>query len=197
MEEIASQFHGELQELIDRYKTRLSVPRIMHVAQDVFHKTLSVKYHPELHAKVSIETMEGMAEKYAKINRHYEIAKRENGADYAKEVSSVTIEQAYLDGQKDLNDIYSNNLTRAEAIIEDLLKCLPKENIEGIYEATEAAEQFLRDIDYTKPIRPGSEPNAFSGPNAICSQGPDGCCATYKGGWDKCKGCGMYHGDTK
>ena len=51
MEEIAQQFREELQELIDRYKTRLSVPRIMHVAQDVLHKTLSIKYHPELHAK--------------------------------------------------------------------------------------------------------------------------------------------------
>ena len=190
MEEITQQFSKELQELLDRYKTRLSVPRIVRVVQDVFHKALSSKYHTELHAKE-------IAEKYAKTNRHYVIAKRENGADYTKEVSSVTIEQAYLDGQKDLNDIHSKNITRAEAIIKDLLKCLPKENIEGVYEATEAAEQFLRDIDYTKPIRPGSEPNAFSGPNAICSQGPDGCCATYKGGWDKCKGCGMYHGDTK
>ena len=134
MEEIAQQFCEELQELIDRYKIRLSVPRIMHVAQDVLHKTLSVKHNPELHAK---------------------------------------------------------------EIIRDLLKCLPKENIEGVYEVTEAAEEFLRDTDYTKPVRPGSEPNAFRGPNAICMQGPDGCCATYKGGWDKCKGCGMYYGEIK
>ena len=84
MEEIAQQFSEELQELIDRYKTRLSVSRIMHVAQDVLHKTLSVKHNPELHAK---------------------------------------------------------------EVIRDLLKCLPKENIEGVYEATEAAEQFLRDGD--------------------------------------------------
>lgn len=84
MEEIAQQFHEELQELIDRYKTRLSVPRIMHVAQDVLHKTLSIRYHPELHAKESIK---------------------------------------------------------------DLLKYLPKENIEGVYEATEAAEEFLRNGD--------------------------------------------------
>lgn len=49
MEEIAKQFREELQCLLDRYKNRLSVPRIMHVAQDVFHKTLSIKYHPELH----------------------------------------------------------------------------------------------------------------------------------------------------
>ena len=45
-------------------------------------------------------TDEEMAEKYAKGNMHYEIAKRENGADYAKEVSSVTISQAYLAGLK-------------------------------------------------------------------------------------------------
>lgn len=43
-------------------------------------------------------TDEKMAEKYAKGNMHYEIAKRENGADYAKEVSSVTIKQAFLAG---------------------------------------------------------------------------------------------------
>lgn len=130
MEEIAQQFREELQEIIDRYKTRLSVPRIMHVAQDVFHKALSVKYHPE-------------------------------------------------------------------EIIKDLLKVLQKENIEGVYEVTEAAEEFLRDTVYTKHVRPGSEPNAFRGPNAICSQGPDGCCTVYKGGWDKCKGCGMYNGESK
>lgn len=55
MEEIAQQFREELQEIVDRYKTRLSVPRIMHVAQDVFHKTLSIKYHPELHSEENIE----------------------------------------------------------------------------------------------------------------------------------------------
>lgn len=84
MEEIAQQFREELQEIIDRYKNRLSVPRIMHVAQDVFHKTLSVKYNPELHSK---------------------------------------------------------------EIIKNLLQVLPKENIEGVYEATEAAEEFLRNGD--------------------------------------------------
>ena len=45
-------------------------------------------------------TDEEMAEEYAKVNMHYEIAERENGAKYAKAVSSVTIEQAYLAGLK-------------------------------------------------------------------------------------------------
>ena len=55
MEEIAQQFREELQEIIDRYKTRLSVPRITHVAKDVFHKTLSIKHNPELHTKEIIK----------------------------------------------------------------------------------------------------------------------------------------------
>lgn len=57
MEEIAQQFREELQEIIDRYKTRLSVPRIMHVAQDMFHKNLSVKYHPELYSEETIKDL--------------------------------------------------------------------------------------------------------------------------------------------
>ena len=36
-------------------------------------------------------------------------------------------------------------LTKAKGIIKDLLHCLPKENIEGVYEVTEEAEQFLRE----------------------------------------------------
>lgn len=51
MEEIALQFKLELQSLLDRYKNRLPVSFIMHIAQDVFHKTLSIKYHPELYSK--------------------------------------------------------------------------------------------------------------------------------------------------
>lgn len=48
MEEIASQFREELQELIDRYKTRLSVPCIMHIAQPVFTKAIGIKDNPEI-----------------------------------------------------------------------------------------------------------------------------------------------------
>ena len=140
MEEIAQQFREELQELIDRYKTRLSVPRIMHVAQDVFHKTLSIKYQPELH-------LEEMAKEYAKVNVHYEIAKRENGADYAKKVSNVTIEQAYLDGLKVLNDIHSKGLTRAREIIRELLNSCFGYNSKTVnYEVKAKAEQFLSEV---------------------------------------------------
>ena len=34
----------------------------------------------------------------------------------------------------------------AKGIIKDLLHCLPKENIEGVYEVAEEAEQFLSEV---------------------------------------------------
>ena len=39
----------------------------------------------------------------------------------------------------------NQQLAKAKEIIRDLLQVLPKENIEGIYEITEKAEQFLRE----------------------------------------------------
>lgn len=124
MEEIAQQFCEELQEIIDRYKTRLSVPRIMHVAQGVFHKTLSVKHNPELHSEEMAETW--LDERYFK-----DMGVRK------------PCKEAYLAGFESCNQ----QLVKAKEIIRDLLKCLPKENIEGVYEATEAAEDLLRDGD--------------------------------------------------
>lgn len=37
-------------------------------------------------------------------------------------------------------------IIKAKAIIKDLLSILPKENIEGVYEVVEEAEQFLREV---------------------------------------------------
>lgn len=42
---------------------------------------------------------------------------------------------------------YNKAMNEAKGIIKDLLHCLPKENIEGVYEVTEAAEQFLREVE--------------------------------------------------
>lgn len=49
MQEIAQQFKEELQELLNRYKNKIPVSCLMNITQNVFHKTLSIKYHPELH----------------------------------------------------------------------------------------------------------------------------------------------------
>ena len=47
--QVEEQFCEELQILLDKYKTQMSVPRIMSNAQRIFHNTLSIRYHPELH----------------------------------------------------------------------------------------------------------------------------------------------------
>ena len=55
MTKVEDQFCEELQELLDRYKTQLEVPTIMRNAQKIFHNTLSIRHHPELHPKYSEE----------------------------------------------------------------------------------------------------------------------------------------------
>ena len=43
---------------------------------------------------------------------------------------------------------YKNpQLTKAKELIKEMLSILPKENIEGVYEITEEAEQFLRELE--------------------------------------------------
>lgn len=52
MEEIAQQFKEELQELLDRYKDKMSTPQIMHIAQPIFTKTIGFKDNPERFKKL-------------------------------------------------------------------------------------------------------------------------------------------------
>ena len=58
---IEEQFCEELQELLDRYKTQMSVPAIMRNAQKIFHDTLSIRKHPELH-KIPQSHLEALKE---------------------------------------------------------------------------------------------------------------------------------------
>ena len=41
----------------------------------------------------------------------------------------------------------NKQLTKAKELIKEMLSILPKENIEGIYEITEEAEQFLKEAE--------------------------------------------------
>lgn len=38
-------------------------------------------------------------------------------------------------------------LTKAKELIKEMLSILPKENIEGVYEITEEAEQFISEVE--------------------------------------------------
>ena len=52
---------------------------------------------------------------------------------------------------KNENSEMKEQLTKAKELIKEMLSILPKENIEGIYEITEEAEQFLNG-EVEKPI---------------------------------------------
>lgn len=48
---------------------------------------------------------------------------------------------------KNENVEIKKQLIKAKELIKEMLSILPKENIEGIYEITEEAEQFLREVE--------------------------------------------------
>lgn len=52
--------------------------------------------------------------------------------------------KAFEDGAEFGYNKCNTELAKAKAIIKEMLSILPKENIEGIYEITEEAEQFIR-----------------------------------------------------
>lgn len=62
MEEIAQQFKEELQELLDRYKDKMSTPQIMRIAQPIFTKTIGFKDNPERHNLVDVNGFKVPAE---------------------------------------------------------------------------------------------------------------------------------------
>lgn len=48
---------------------------------------------------------------------------------------------------KTANEQKASQLTKAKELIKEMLSILPKENIEGIYEITEEAEQFINEVE--------------------------------------------------
>ena len=48
---------------------------------------------------------------------------------------------------KNENAEMKEQLTKAKELIKEMLSILPKENIEGVYEITEEAEQFIREAE--------------------------------------------------
>ena len=87
------------------------------------------------------------ADEYATENWEY----YEEGKNDSKELKQAYLagaelgyNKAFVETDKNLKAIVTD-FNKAKEIIRDLLQVLPKENIEGIYEITEEAEQFLRE----------------------------------------------------
>ena len=58
--------------------------------------------------------------------------------------------KAFVEADKNLKAIvtdFNKAMNEAKGIIKDLLHCLPKENIEGVYEVAEEAERFIREVN--------------------------------------------------
>ena len=94
-----------------------------------------------------------MTDKECEIETSKAIMEMRNHIAELKEENSELKEQCSI--LADCNTCYSScknenveikkQLTKAKGIIKDLLYCLPKESIEGVFEVTEEAEQFIRE----------------------------------------------------
>ena len=57
--------------------------------------------------------------------------------------------KAFVEADKNLKAIVAD-FNKAKELIKEMLSILPKENIEGIYEITEEAEEFIREVEEWK-----------------------------------------------
>ena len=65
--------------------------------------------------------------------------------DAFKDGAEFGYNKAFVEADKNLKAIVAD-FNKAKEIIKEMLGMLPKENIEGVYEITEEAEQFIREV---------------------------------------------------
>ena len=65
----------------------------------------------------------------------------------AKLKKGLKISQRCWQDQKNISLNANCSLHKAKELIKEMLSILPKENIEGVYEITEEAEEFLREVE--------------------------------------------------
>ena len=66
--------------------------------------------------------------------------------DAFKDGAEFGYNKAFVEADKNLKAIVAD-FNKAKELIKEMLSILPKENIEGIYEITEEAEEFLRELE--------------------------------------------------
>ena len=83
------------------------------------------------------------AEKY--ISNLDECRTKDLMRDAFKDGAEFGYNKAFVEADKNLKAIVAD-FNKAKELIKEMLSILPKENIEGVYEITEEAEQFIREV---------------------------------------------------
>ena len=83
------------------------------------------------------------AEKY--ISNFDECRTKDLMRDAFKDGAEFGYNKAFVEADKNLKAIVAD-FNKAKELIKEMLSILPKENIESIYEITEEAEQFIREV---------------------------------------------------
>ena len=66
--------------------------------------------------------------------------------DGFKDGAEFGYNKAFVEADKNLKAIVTD-FNKAKELIKEMLSILPKENIEGVYEITEEAEEFLKEVE--------------------------------------------------
>ena len=83
------------------------------------------------------------AEKY--ISNFDECRTKDLMRDAFKDGAEFGYNKAFVEADKNLKAIVAD-FNKAKELIKEMLSILPKENIEGVYEITEKAEEFIREV---------------------------------------------------
>lgn len=96
-------------------------------------------------------------ERARKLEESQTLGVYDNDEDLARDIAwdegkVAGYEEGFKDGaefgyNKACEEYKNPQLTKAKEIIKEMLSILPKENIEGVYEITEEAEQFIREVE--------------------------------------------------
>ena len=86
------------------------------------------------------------AEEYVRKIR-YDVKNWDGAEPKERFYNEIKFKQAYLAGAEFGYNKANERLAKAKELIKEMLSILPKENIEGIYEITEEAEQFLKESE--------------------------------------------------
>ena len=86
------------------------------------------------------------------MNRYFENKRLKEGLAVGSTLNkALNSMNKYLEEERDKyrNMVFDQreHLTKAKEIIKEMLSILPKESIEGVYEITEEAEQFINEVE--------------------------------------------------
>ena len=119
----------------------------MFVVKNIKNRGRKKMTKDEMKNRISIALKGPILQKGFELICKKNIALEEENSELKEQCSILADCNTCFSSCKTENIEMKKRLNEAKEIIRDLLHCLPKENIEGIYEVTVEAEQFISEVE--------------------------------------------------